>query len=150
MEVFELIHLLAVVVWVGGMFFAFMALRPAAAEALETPERLRLWDKTFRRFFRWVWLAIVLLLVTGVKMSGLFGGIFHVPGYVRLMMMDGLTMIGIYLYLFFGQYLQFRRHVAREDWAKAGKKLAMIRKLIATNLTLGMLTIGVAELGRGI
>ena len=33
-------HILGVTVWVGGMFFAYMALRPASVELLETPERL--------------------------------------------------------------------------------------------------------------
>ncbi len=30
----KLIHLLATVVWVGGMFFAYVILRPTAAEIL--------------------------------------------------------------------------------------------------------------------
>ena len=31
------LHLLAAVIWVGGMFFAYMALRPVAASLLEPP-----------------------------------------------------------------------------------------------------------------
>ena len=30
-------HVLAVVVWVGGMFFAYFCLRPAAAKLLQPP-----------------------------------------------------------------------------------------------------------------
>ena len=30
-----LLHVLSIVVWVGGMFFAYMALRPVAASVLE-------------------------------------------------------------------------------------------------------------------
>lgn len=44
------LHSLAAAVWVGGMFFAYMALRPAAG-ALEPPQRLTLWRGTFDRFF---------------------------------------------------------------------------------------------------
>ncbi|MET0093358.1 MAG: hypothetical protein ABW120_07480, partial [Sedimenticola sp.] len=59
------LHLLGTVVWVGGMFFAHMALRPVAAELLEPPQRLPLLKGVLDRFFRWVWLAVVLILVTG-------------------------------------------------------------------------------------
>ncbi len=45
------LHLLAAVVWVGGMFFAWMILRPAAVDILEPPARLRLWLSVFKRFF---------------------------------------------------------------------------------------------------
>jgi uncharacterized membrane protein len=38
------IHLLAAVFWVGGMAFAYMVLRPAAA-AFAPPERLPLWQR---------------------------------------------------------------------------------------------------------
>ena len=35
------IHLLAVIAWVGGMFFMLMCLRPAVHEVLEAPARVR-------------------------------------------------------------------------------------------------------------
>lgn len=34
------LHVLSAVVWVGGMFFAWMALRPVAASLLEPPPRV--------------------------------------------------------------------------------------------------------------
>ncbi|MGV8935022.1 MAG: hypothetical protein ACOH1I_10380 [Gallionellaceae bacterium] len=55
LSLMKMIHLLAVIVWVGGMFFAYVVLRPSAAEVLQPPERLRLWDKAFNLFFNWVW-----------------------------------------------------------------------------------------------
>ena len=69
MTLLKLIHLLAALIWVGGMFFAYVVLRPAAVEALEPPQRLRLWDAAFRRFFVWVWGAVVVLPAScrGVK-----------------------------------------------------------------------------------
>ena len=62
------VHILSVVIWVGGMFFAYMALRPAAISTLEPPLRLQLWRQTFKHFFPWVWAAIITLLVTGFWM----------------------------------------------------------------------------------
>ncbi len=149
MALYQFLHVLAVVVWVGGMFFAYMALRPAAVEVLQPPERLRLWNKTFYRFFRWVWLAVFLLLTTGFYMIHLFGGVQHAPGYVQLMLILGLAMLGIYALVFFWQYAALGQHVAAQDWPRAGAHLAIIRKLVALNLTLGIVTIGVAILGRG-
>ena len=40
---------LAIVVWIGGMFFAHYCLRPAAAEKLSPEQRLPLLVKTRRR-----------------------------------------------------------------------------------------------------
>ncbi|WP_343074980.1 hypothetical protein [sulfur-oxidizing endosymbiont of Gigantopelta aegis] len=45
------LHLLSAVIWVGGMFFAHMILRPSAVEQLEPPQRLPLWVAVFGRFF---------------------------------------------------------------------------------------------------
>ena len=56
----KFIHILAVLVWVGGMFFAYVILRPSAVITLQPPERLCLWDAVFKRFFGWVWVAICL------------------------------------------------------------------------------------------
>ena len=45
------IHLLLALLWVGGMFFAYLVLRPVAATELEPPQRLPLWRGVFSRFF---------------------------------------------------------------------------------------------------
>ena len=55
------LHVLSALVWVGGMFFAWMVLRPAAVKALDGPARLTLWVEVFQGFFRWVWVAVILL-----------------------------------------------------------------------------------------
>ena len=69
------LHVLSAVIWVGGMFFAYMAMRPAVVEVVEASQRGVLWSRTLERFFRWVWLSVVLLLVTGYWMIfSVFGG----------------------------------------------------------------------------
>ncbi|MCX7194157.1 MAG: CopD family protein [Proteobacteria bacterium] len=147
MMLFKLIHLLSVVVWVGGMFFAYVVLRPAIVEILEPPQRLRLWDSVFRRFFNWVWLAIGALLISGLYMIALYGGMAHVGSYVHAMLMLGLVMIAIYGHVFFGLYRKFSQLVAAQNWKEAGEMLGRIRKLVAVNLSLGLLTMGVALIG---
>ena len=147
MVLFKLIHLLAALIWVGGMFFAYVALRPAAAEVLEPPQRLSLWDAVFRRFFSWVWGAVSILMVSGLYMVYLYGGLAHVARHIHIMLVIGLTMMVIYGYVYFACYVPFSLHVAKQRWKEAGEILGKIRKLIAINLSLGLLTVCVAVIG---
>ena len=139
------LHVLAAVIWVGGMFFAYMALRPAALK-LEPPQRLMLWSETFERFFPWVWGAVVVLPFTGYWMIfSMFGTFDSTPLYALVMQYIGIAMIAIFLHVFFAPYRRLRRFVAAEDFAAAGKQLGQIRKLIALNLSLGLLTVILAS-----
>lgn len=143
------LHLLAVVIWVGGMFFAYMALRPVAATLLEPPLRLPLWSQTFARFFPWVWVAVILLPVTGYWMIlNVFGGFSTLALYIHIMQAVGILMILIFLHVYFAPYKKLRKAVLANDFAVAGKQLATIRKLIGLNLFLGLALIVVASSGR--
>jgi uncharacterized membrane protein len=144
-----LLHLLGVVVWVGGMFFAYMALRPVAAAVLEPPQRLTLWDGVFARFFPWVWASVILILASGLHMWVAFGGM-AAPHYVLTMAVLGSAMMVIYLHVFFAPYRRLRRAVGEQDWKAGGAALGQIRRLIGINLSLGLLTIVVVFLGRGL
>lgn len=143
------LHLLAVVVWVGGMFFAYVALRPAAAALLEPAQRLPLWAQTFARFFPWVWVAVVVLPASGYWMIlNVFGGFGNLALYIHIMQAVGILMTLIFLHVYFAPYPRLRKAVAASDFAAAGKQLAIIRKLIGLNLILGMALIVVASSGR--
>lgn len=148
MSLMKLLHMLSVIVWVGGMFFAYVVLRPSAAEVLQPPERLRLWDKAFSKFFNWVWLAVFMVLVSGFYIIYLFGGFASLALYVNLMLVMGLVMAIIYVYVFFKCYVPFNRHVAKQEWPAAGAMLGTIRKLVGLNLTLGLLTTAIASAGK--
>lgn len=148
MALFKLIHLLAALIWVGGMFFAYVVLRPAAVEVLEPPQRLCLWDATFRRFFKWVWNLIGALLVSGFFMIYLYGGFANVTRIVHIMLLLGVTMMVIYCYVFFACYVQFSLHVAKQRWQEAGELLGKMRQLIGINLVLGLLLISMVVVGR--
>jgi uncharacterized membrane protein len=147
MMLLKLTHLLSVLIWVGGMFFAYVVLRPAAVEVLDPPLRLRLWDTVFRRFFVWVWGSVAVLLFSGFYMIYLYGGFAQVGHHVHVMLLSGLAMTAIYVYVFYAGYRPLSALVAKQSWKEAGEMLGKIRKLIAVNLTLGLLTVCVAVLG---
>lgn len=144
------IHLLAAVIWVGGMFFAYMAMRPAAASKLEPPQRLPLWVATFQRFFPWVWASIILIPATGYWMilsPSAFDGFDNVRAYVHIMQGIGIAMFAIFLHVFFAPYQRLMRAVSANDWPAAGKQLNQIRQMIMINLILGLITIIIATGG---
>lgn len=148
MSVAITLHILSAVVWVGGMFFAWMALRPVAARLLEPPLRLPLWSQTFARFFPWVWAAVVLLPASGYWMIfETFEGMQNVGLHVHVMQFTGIVMIGIYLHVFFAPYRGMKRAIAAGDFPAAGRHLAVIRRLIGINLALGLITIVIATGG---
>ena len=142
------LHLLGVVVWVGGMFFAHMALRPAA-QALPPPQRLPLLAAALSRFVAWTAAAILLLVASGIAMIVLLGGMSAVGVYVHVMIGLGLVMILIYGHLVASPLKRLRAAVAASDWPGAGAAMTMARRLVGINLVLGLVTITVAVLGRG-
>lgn len=141
------LHLLAALAWVGGMFFAWMVLRPAAVAALEAPARLRLWLEVFARFFHWVWAAVLVLPVSGVGMLHLgFNGFDSAPRHVQLMMGLYIAMLALFLRIQVLQLPQLRRAVAAEDWPNGGAVLGRIRRLVGINLLIGLLVVAIAGL----
>ena len=114
MTILVTLHVLAAVVWVGGMFFAYMVLRQSAGP-LEPAVRLALWHRVFRRFFPWVWASIVLLLLSGYGMIFLYlGGFAGAALHVYVMQGTGILMMLLFLHLFFGPWRRFGHAVERE------------------------------------
>lgn len=147
MQLSYLLHVLGVVVWVGGMFFAYMALRPVAASVLEPPQRLTLWAGVFGKFFPWVWVSVALILASGLHLLVVFGGL-DAPHYAKTMLALGLAMMAIFAHVFFAPYGRLKRAVAAQDWKAGGAALAQIRKLVGLNLSLGLITIAIVFAGR--
>ena len=139
------LHVISDVIWIGGMFLAYVCVRPAAIEALDPPQRLRLWTGIFRRFFPWVWAAVILILGSGFFMMNALGA---VPKFVIIMTVIGVIMSAIFLHIYFAPFGRLKRAVAAEDWKSGGAALNQIRILVGTNLALGLTNIVVAILGR--
>jgi len=112
------LHLLAAVVWVGGMFFAHMALRIAVGD-LDPPVRLSLMARTLGLFFNWVWMGIIILLVSGMML--------------------------IFAHIYFGPFKRLKSGVAASDTKTAAAAMGQVRTLVTVNLVLGLVTIVVAK-----
>lgn len=142
------LHLLSAVVWVGGMFFAYLILRPVAG-GLEPPQRLTLWSGVLARFFRWVWLAILLLLASGYWLALVtYGGFRYVGLHVHLMQGLGILMMLLFGYVYFAPFRRLQSAVKAEDWPAAGLQLGRIRRIVGINLILGLIVVTIGGGGR--
>lgn len=141
------LHQLAALVWVGGMFFAYLVLRPAAGP-LPGPERLQLWRRVFERFLPMVWASVAALLISGYGLIPAMGGFAGVGLHVHLMQGTGILMMLIFLHLYFAPWRRLCRALDRGDNEAAGGALGQIRILVAVNLALGLLTVLIGSTGR--
>ena len=142
------VHVLAAIIWVGGMAFALMVLRPSAGP-LDPPIRLALWQRVFGRFFIWVWAAVILLPLTGIWLIIFqYGGWQDLPLHLHLMQVIGWIMVLIFLHLWFVPYRRFTAALAAGEPPAAAEALDQIRKLVLTNLVLGLITAAIGASGR--
>ena len=130
------LHQLATIVWVGGMFFAHVALRPALQDVIHGPERAVLMLAVFQRFFPWVWASIILLWASG----GLYFALAlhgQAPPHVHLMMGIASLMTLIFIYIFVVPFRKLKAAIDHDNWPWAAAKIVLIRRLILVNLVLG-------------
>lgn len=142
MVVLLLLHALSAVVWVGGMFFAHQMVRPSVG-AIDAPARLSLWRRIFQRFFAWVWVCVVVLLVSGLAMQGM--GIDAL--FVYIMEGIGILMMLAFAHLYFAPWKRFRRAVDAGDFEVAARQLNQIRRIVEFNLALGLIVVAVGASG---
>jgi uncharacterized membrane protein len=139
------LHVLAAILWVGGMFFAWMILRPAVIAALEGPQRLKLWVQVFPRFFVWVWGAVIVLPVTGIGMIQMnFSGFDTAPRYVQVMIGLYVVMVALFIKIQSVQLPELQRAVTEEKWPDGAAALGKIRRLVGINLLVGIAVVAIA------
>lgn len=159
------LHVLGVVIWVGGMFVMHFAVRPSAVELLAPPQRLPMLTATLRRFFGWVTIAVLAVLASGLLMffgigmaagamasgkNAFLEGIRLAHVSVHAMFIIGVVMMMVYAHIRTAPFKRLQASVAAQDWPAAAKQLDQVRQLVAINLVLGVIVIGVATLGRAI
>ena len=143
----KLVHVLSIIVWVGGMVFAHFFLRPAA-QSLEPPQRVRLMHDVLQRFFAAVTAAVVLVLGSGLWMIGRVaketvqaGLSFNMPLDWTIMATLGIVMMGIFGHIRFALFKRLSKAVAAQDWPAGGAALASIRTWVSVNLAIGVVII---------
>jgi uncharacterized membrane protein len=142
------LHIVSAVVWVGGMFFALLVLRPATGP-LQPPVRLELWSRVLGRFFAWVFVAILLLLLSGYwVIFAVFSGFRGAGLHIHIMMGLGIVMILIFLHLYFAPWRRFQAAITRQDYAAAAAQLGQIRWIVTANLVLGLINAAIGGSGR--
>lgn len=141
------LHLTSAMAWMGGMFFAYFCLRPAAAELLEPPRRLPLWVAALGRFLPYTAAAVAILLLTGLAML-LQTGFRQAPVGWHLMLTLGLLMSAMFAYVYLALYPRLRDSCAASAWPAAAQALNRIRGLVAINLVLGLCTVAAAVVAR--
>ena len=143
------LHALFAVVWVGGMFFAYQVLRPSVPAIEPPPERLKLWNRVFARFFSWVWVSVITLVFTGYWQVMIdFGGFGGAGLHIHWMHGTGWVMVALFVYLYYRPYARFKEAVANEDWDNARQSLERIRLIVGTNLIIGLITVVLGASGR--
>ncbi len=154
-DINQLIHLIAGILWMGGMAFMLLALRPAALAQMEPQPRARLMGEVWRRFFAIVLLAIVALFVTGGSLYGSAfraareaTGVGSVPLGWNVMLGMGVLMMLIFGHIYFAGFKKFQRAVAAGEWPLAAKAAAQIHTLVVANFVLGWLAIAAVRLVR--
>lgn len=147
------LHLLAIIVWIGGMVFAHFFLRPALG-AFEPAVRVRLMHAVLGRFFSAVLVAIAVTLVSGIWMIGNVakqvvqaGASFSMPLEWTVMATLGLLMMLIFGHIRFVLYKRLSRAAQAADWPAGAAALGKIRAWVLFNLGLGVLIVLVTLLG---
>lgn len=141
------LHIAGAMIWIGGMFFAYFCLRPAAAAILEPPQRLPLWASTFRLFLRYAAISVIALLASGFGLLlpvGL-GAVAH--GWMT-MMAAGVAMALIFAWVYGVLYTRLVKAVKVSAWKDAATALNAIRRLVAVNLILSLVVIVAAVSAR--
>jgi uncharacterized membrane protein len=141
-------HISGAIIWIGGLFFAYLILQPGA-RPLEVSIRMPFWSQVLSRFFLWGWISSAVLLVSGFAMVFVgFGGLEGVPIHVRAMMALGIITAVAYAYLYVAPWRRFRRAVAITDWTVAERSIGQVRLLAAITLALGLVIAVIGASGR--
>lgn len=140
-------HILAVIVWLGGMFFLTVVLGTGAS--LPDGSAALSWGRALSRFLPWGLLSLAIILATGVTLVfSVFGGYAHIPTIHRVNMVIGIPAIALFVYLCVVPWRRLRRAALADDTPAAEKTVRQAKMLLTTILTLGLLAAFTSAVGR--
>ncbi|MGL4231597.1 MAG: CopD family protein [Casimicrobium sp.] len=147
------LHVLAIILWIGGMIYTLFFLRPAVA-SLDGPARVKLMHDVLARFFKAVLWAATIAVGSGIWMLGRVakqtvqaGGSFSMPTEWIVMAALGILMFLIFGHIRFALFKRLQRAVAASDWAAGGIALNTIRQWVMINLGIGIVIVCVTLIG---
>lgn len=144
------LHLLAAVLWIGGMFFALLVVRPLCIQMLDPgPARLKLMLAIQGRFLKWIGLFVLVLQASGYWMlTQVMGGFNGLGWHVNLMLLLGNVMTLLYLYAYLFPYRKAKAYARDGKGLETAIQMERIRKGTVLNLTLGIILVLSGSMGR--
>lgn len=144
----RLLHVIGVVLWIGGVAFVTTVLLPAVRRMTEASQRLALFDAIERRF---AWQARATTLLTGLSgfwMTAMLGGWqrFHLPSYWWMSAMV-LVWLLFSLMLFVLEPLFLHRWFEARAKQDAEGTFRLVERLHRVLLTLSLVTVAGAVAG---
>ena len=136
----KFLHVAAAIAWLGGIGFMLAAFRPVVGALLAPPQRLPLIAQVVGRFFVLVWVAVAILLLTGLGML-LAVGFKNAPVGWHVMLGVGLLMFALFGHIYFGPFRRLKLAVRAADWPEGGRRVGQIATLATVNLVLGAVAI---------
>lgn len=148
-EILLFLHLSAVVVWIGGMMFAHLCLRPAALATLQPPQRLPLMSSALGRFFTLVGWSLVLLWGSGIALfAQRFAAGGSPPWNWNAMAAIAALMTVLYAVIAVRRHPRMRAALEIGELPAAATALDGMRRLVVVNIALGWFTVAIATIGR--
>ena len=139
------LHYLATVMWIGGMAFNIMVLRPSML-AIDQNQRPALGTTVLKRFIIFAWLSIAVLILTGIPMAFsrvAIEDIFSTTYGIVLLSKHFVTLIMILIVTWVSFILSSKS-------APFAPKPNTILILVKTNLSLGILVLLLTAILRGV
>ena len=150
--IIDWLHLLATVVWIGGMAFNIWVLRPSLS-TVEPRQRVKIASAVLKRFIYLAWLSIVTLFITGVFLGPTTSGVSLTTDYGILLITKHTIVIAMVIIVAVISFVIFPRFktllsdmnvkVVQKEMPspELSKLLGRIVLLVKLNLTLGIVVL---------
>ena len=138
------IHIVAVVVALGGSLFSTFALAPVLAEELEPPARIRVARRIVRRLGAIVLTSLAVLVVTGILNVLFIGGVSILLAIKSILV---VVVVGLSLYQYGGLGVQIWRLSAAGPSPEVATLQARFRRV---GLTVGSIVLLIIYLSIGL
>ncbi|MDO9097028.1 MAG: CopD family protein [Candidatus Methanoperedens sp.] len=139
------LHYLATVMWIGGMAFNLLVLRPSMA-VIDQNQRPILGTAVLKRFIIFAWLSIIVLILTGISISSsriAFEEIFSTAYGIVLLGKHFATLIMVLI-------VSWVSFVLSVKLAPFAPKPDTILTLVKINLSLGIVVLLLTAILRGV